>query len=44
VDGKRGEVVGWHLLKHSVDVKFSDEDGKGYTISEVDLDRNKKNM
>jgi len=42
VDGKRGEVVGWHLLKHSVDVKFSDEDGKGHTITEVDLDRHKK--
>lgn len=53
VDGKRGEVVGWHLLKRSVNVKFSDADGSprsgsdgagrgGFTVSEVDLDRNKK--
>jgi len=43
VDGKKGEVIGWHLLKRTVDVKFSDDDGKGFTITEVDLDRNKKN-
>jgi cell fate regulator YaaT (PSP1 superfamily) len=43
VDGKRGEVVGWKLLKRAVDVKFADEDGRGFTVAEVDLDRNKKN-
>lgn len=43
VDGKRGEVIGHHYLKRSVDVKFPDPDGRnGYTIIEVDLDRNKK--
>lgn len=43
VDGKRGEIIGHHYLKRSVNVKFKDEDGKGgYTIVEVDLDRNKK--
>lgn len=43
VDGKRGEIIGHQYLKRSVRVKFQDEDGKGgYSISEVDLDRNKK--
>lgn len=42
VDGKRGEVIGWHVLKQSVDVKFPGESGSGYVISEVDLNRNKK--
>jgi len=43
VDGKRGEVVSHHFLKRSVSVKFMDDDGKGgWTIVEVDLDRNKK--
>lgn len=42
VDGKKGEVVGHHILKRSVDVKFSDEEGKAFTVVEVNLDRNKK--
>lgn len=42
VDGKRGEVVGWRILKRAVDVKFADDDGRGFSIMEVDLDRNKK--
>jgi len=42
VDGKRGEIISHHVLKHSVNVKFIDKKG-GYTISEVDLNRNKKN-
>lgn len=43
VDGKRGEVLSWQMLKRTVRVKFPDDDGRGYTITEVDLDRNKKN-
>jgi cell fate regulator YaaT (PSP1 superfamily) len=42
VDGKRGEVVGIHTLKQTVDVKFpgdKDEDG---VIVEVDLNRKNK--
>lgn len=43
VDGRRGEVISHHYLKRSVSVKFKDEDGKGgYSIVEIDLDRNKK--
>lgn len=40
VDGKRGVVVGHHILKKSVDVQFDAENGedKG-TVVEVDLDR-----
>ena len=41
VDGKRGEIVSHHILKQSVNVKFEDKKG-GYTITEVDLNRNKK--
>lgn len=43
VDGRRGEVISHHYLKRSVNVKFKDEDGKGgWSIVEIDLDRNKK--
>lgn len=43
VDGKRGEVISQQCLKRCVRVKFTDPEGRGgYTISEVDLDRNKK--
>ncbi len=42
VDGKKGIVVGRHLIKRSVDVEFPDENKKGETVViEVDLDRNK---
>lgn len=41
VDGKKGEVIGHHVLKQSVRVKFPGENGEGYTIVEVDLNRNK---
>lgn len=41
VDGKRGEVVSHHTLRQAVSVKFVDKKG-GYTIAEVDLNRNKK--
>ncbi len=43
VDGKKGVVVGHHVLKQSVDVEFPDENGNGNsgTITEVDLNRNK---
>jgi cell fate regulator YaaT (PSP1 superfamily) len=44
VDGKRGEVIGLHVLKQSVDVKFPGEKGEGYTIVEVDLNRHKKKV
>jgi cell fate regulator YaaT (PSP1 superfamily) len=41
VDGKKGIVVGTHVLKQSVDVEFQDEkDGK--IVIEVDLNRHKK--
>lgn len=43
VDGRRGKVLGHHLIKRSVDVEFPDENKKGGTVViEVDLDRNKK--
>jgi cell fate regulator YaaT (PSP1 superfamily) len=45
VDGKRGTVIGQHILKQSVDVEFKvKNNGNGYerTITEVDLNRNKK--
>ncbi len=42
VDGQRGEVVGHHVLKQSVDVKFPGEKGEGYVVIEVDLNRKNK--
>lgn len=43
VDGRRGEVINWKVLKRAVLVKFPDEGGgRGYSLVEVDLDRNKK--
>ncbi|MFH1662013.1 MAG: regulatory iron-sulfur-containing complex subunit RicT [Candidatus Falkowbacteria bacterium] len=43
VDGKKGVIVGHHVLKQSVDVEFPPENGdKGRNIVEVDLNRNKK--
>lgn len=43
VDGKRGVVVGHHVLKQSVDVEFDNEKGgERGTIVEVDLNRHKK--
>lgn len=42
VDGKRGEIVSHSILKQAVGVKFVDEKDGGYTITEVDLNRNKK--
>lgn len=43
VDGRRGEVVGHHVLKQSVDVYFKGEkeDDRGVVV-EVDLNRHKK--
>lgn len=41
VDGKKGEVVGHHVLKQTVNVKFPGEKGEHDTIVEVDLNRNK---
>lgn len=43
VDGRRGEVVGHHVLKQSVDVYFKGdkEDDRGVVL-EVDLNRHKK--
>jgi cell fate regulator YaaT (PSP1 superfamily) len=43
VDGRRGEVVGHHVLKQSVDVYFKGEkeDDRGVVI-EIDLNRHKK--
>ncbi|MDD5290942.1 MAG: regulatory iron-sulfur-containing complex subunit RicT [Patescibacteria group bacterium] len=42
VDGKRGTVVGHHILKQSVRVQFPGEKGEEGGIVEVDLNRNKK--
>jgi len=42
VDGKRGLVVGHNILKQSVNVEFSGNDGENSTIMEVNLNRNKK--
>lgn len=42
VDGKKGVVVGHHVLKQSVDVEFTDDKGEGKVRVEVDLNRNKK--
>ncbi len=41
VDGKRGVIVGHHILKQSVDVEFPGDKGEGNTIVEVDLNRRK---
>lgn len=43
VDGKKGIVVGHNILKQSVDVEFSGENGEGRTVVEVDLNRKKSN-
>ncbi len=40
VDGRRGEVVGHHVLKQSVDVLFRDKESS--VVIEVDINRNKK--
>lgn len=42
VDGKKGAIVGHHVLKQSVDVEFPGENGDRGTIVEVDINRNKK--
>src|SRR3989339_1647248 len=44
VDGKRGVIVGHHILKQSVDVQFDkDKKGEGGAVVEIDLNRHKKN-
>ncbi|MDD5032317.1 MAG: regulatory iron-sulfur-containing complex subunit RicT [Patescibacteria group bacterium] len=42
VDGKRGTVVGHHILKQSVNVQFPGDKGEEGAIIEIDLNRNKK--
>ncbi|MFA4941608.1 MAG: regulatory iron-sulfur-containing complex subunit RicT [Patescibacteria group bacterium] len=42
VDGKRGTIVGHHVLKQSVKVQFQGDKGEGGIVTEVDLNRNKK--
>ena len=43
VDGNRGVIVGHHILKQSVDVKFSGtKEGEKDFILEVDINRHKK--
>ena len=43
VDGRKGIVIGHHILKQSVDVQFpSQEKGEGREVIEVDLNRHKK--
>lgn len=41
VDGRKGVVVGHHILKESVDVEFPPENGEQKQIVEVDLNRKK---
>ncbi len=41
VDGKRGVVVGHHVLKQTVDVEFGTDKGNSI-IAEIDLNRKKK--
>jgi len=42
VDGRRGTVIGHHILKESVDVEFPAAKGEQRSRVEVDLNRNKK--
>ncbi len=43
VDGRRGIVVGHHVLKQSVDVRFpSEKKGERDAVIEVDLNRKNK--
>ncbi|PKM91425.1 stage 0 sporulation protein [Candidatus Falkowbacteria bacterium HGW-Falkowbacteria-1] len=43
VDGRRGEVLGHHILKQSVDVLFKGEkEGENDVVVEVDINRHKK--
>jgi len=42
VDGKKGVVVGRHILKQSVDVEFVTKKGEDKVVVEVDINRNKK--
>ncbi len=41
VDGRRGVVVGQHILKESVDVEFPAENGGQSSCAEIDLNRKK---
>jgi cell fate regulator YaaT (PSP1 superfamily) len=42
VDGKKGVIIGHHILKNSVDVEFTGENGESTSRVEVKLDRKKK--
>lgn len=42
VDGKRGVIIGHHVLKQSVNVEFKGGNGEDRTVVEIDLNRNKK--
>jgi cell fate regulator YaaT (PSP1 superfamily) len=43
VDGRRGEVIGHHVLKQSVDVLFkAKKKGENDVVAEVDINRDKK--
>ncbi|MFH1822436.1 MAG: regulatory iron-sulfur-containing complex subunit RicT [Patescibacteria group bacterium] len=41
VDGKRGVVVGQHILKQTVNVEFPGEKGEASSVVEIDINRNK---
>lgn len=41
VDGKRGVVVGQHVLKQTVNVEFPGEKGEASSVVEVDINRDK---
>lgn len=42
VDGQKGTIVGHNILKQSVNVKFSGDNGEGNLVTEVDLNRKNK--
>lgn len=43
VDGRRGEILGHHILKQAVNVLFKGGKGENDAVVEVDINRHKKN-
>jgi len=43
VDGSRGEIIGHHVLKQTVDVRLDPDKDNGVVIIEVDINRHQKN-
>ncbi len=44
VDGKRGVIVGHHILKQTIDVEFAGENGEEGATVEIDLKRGKRSV